>query len=219
MGKRHRWPTSESASLQSSRRGFDSWELVLLGPLHVELSSGHRENHPPLQQPAPPPIPADRVEVSSVLPARQKCTCKHHTHMQQRAPPPVLEQIDGRARPVFKGIDGGGKLPQIQRCRRGSNRRLQDGRRVRCRSGNGRHGMYGPSSGEQPHAEHARTQSFQQFVPPFSFSFILFGPRSLTVTPARLSHSSVHSRRHPDLAASAFASRQSLPLAVRTRRL
>ena len=76
MGKRHRRPNTESPSLQSSRRGFDSWELLLLGPLHVELSSGHRRNHPPLQQPAPPPIPADRVEVSSVFapPPPQKQT-------------------------------------------------------------------------------------------------------------------------------------------------
>ena len=87
MGKRHSWPDGESGSLQSSRRGFDSWDLVLLGPLHVELSSGHRENHPPLQQPAPPPIPADRVEVSSVLRARQKCTrFASATNMHTQAP-------------------------------------------------------------------------------------------------------------------------------------
>ena len=48
-------------------RGFDSRELSLLGPLHVELSSGHRWNHPPLKQPALPPVPADRVEVSFVF--------------------------------------------------------------------------------------------------------------------------------------------------------
>ena len=50
--------------------GFDNRGLLLLGPLHVELSSGHRWNHPPLQQPAPPPVPADRVEVSSIFAPR-----------------------------------------------------------------------------------------------------------------------------------------------------
>ena len=47
--------------------GFNTRGLLLLGPLHVELSSGHHWNHPPLQQPAPPPVPADRVELSSVF--------------------------------------------------------------------------------------------------------------------------------------------------------
>ena len=46
--------------------------LVLLGSLHVELSSWRRGNHPPLQQLAPPPIPVDRVEVSFVLPPTQE---------------------------------------------------------------------------------------------------------------------------------------------------
>ena len=53
-------------------RGFNTRGLRLLGPLHVELSSGHRWNHPPLQQPAPPPVPAVRVEVSSIF-----CTYEH----------------------------------------------------------------------------------------------------------------------------------------------
>ena len=61
-------PSSESASLQSSSAGVRSQALVLLGSLHVELSSWRRGNHPPLQQPAPPPIPVDRVEVSFILP-------------------------------------------------------------------------------------------------------------------------------------------------------
>ena len=219
MGKRHRWPNSESASLQSSRRVFDSWELVLLGPVHVKLSSGHCENHPPLQQPTPPPIPAEHVEVSSVLPARQKCTRKHHAHLQQRAPPPVLDQIGGRARPVFKGIDGGGKSP--------SDPALPAGFEPPC---SGR----APSAlplGQRPpryvwplfRAATARRACTHEIIPAIcasvSFSFFLLGPRSLTVTPAGLGHSSVHSRRHPDLAAFAFASRQRLPPAVRTRRL
>ena len=46
--------------------------MVLLGSLHVELSSWRRGNHPPLQQLAPPPIPVDRVEVSFVLPPTQE---------------------------------------------------------------------------------------------------------------------------------------------------
>ena len=61
-------PGSESVGLQSSSAGVRSQALVLLGSLHVELSSWRRGNHPPLQQLAPPPIPVDRVEVSFVLP-------------------------------------------------------------------------------------------------------------------------------------------------------
>ena len=45
---------------------------MLLGSLHVELSRGRRGNHPPLQQPAPPTVPVDRVEVWSVLPPTLK---------------------------------------------------------------------------------------------------------------------------------------------------
>ena len=68
-------------------RGLDTRELLLLGSLHVELSSGHRWNHPPLQQPAPPPVPADRVEVSSVLPPAgpKKDTQAPHTPVAVRA--------------------------------------------------------------------------------------------------------------------------------------
>ena len=59
---------------------------MLLGSLHVELSSGHRWNHPPLQQPAPPPVPVDRVEVSSVLPPNpKKDTQEPHTPVAVRA--------------------------------------------------------------------------------------------------------------------------------------
>ena len=61
-------PSSESVGLQSSSAGVRSQALVLLGSLHVALSSWRRGNHPPLQQLAPPPIPVDRVEVSFVLP-------------------------------------------------------------------------------------------------------------------------------------------------------
>ena len=61
-------PSSESVGLQSSSAGVRSQALVLLGSLHVELSSWRRGNHPPLQQLAPPPITVDRVEVSFVLP-------------------------------------------------------------------------------------------------------------------------------------------------------
>ena len=65
-------PSSESVGLQSSSAGVRSRALVLLGSLHVELSSWRRGNHPPLQQLAPPPIPVDRVEVSFVLPPTQE---------------------------------------------------------------------------------------------------------------------------------------------------
>ena len=60
-------PIARAVVFSRPVRGFDSRELSLLGPLHVELSSGHCWNHPPLQQPAPPPVPADRVEVSSIF--------------------------------------------------------------------------------------------------------------------------------------------------------
>ena len=81
--------------------------LILLGSLHVELSSWRRGNHPPRQQLAPPPIPVDRVEVSFVLPPPKKNkTHGSHPPLQQCAPSPVLEQVDGRPRPVFEGIGG-----------------------------------------------------------------------------------------------------------------
>ena len=65
-------PSSESVGLQLSSAGVRSQALVLLGSLHVELSSWRRGNHPPLQQLAPPPIPVDRVEVSFILPPTQE---------------------------------------------------------------------------------------------------------------------------------------------------
>ena len=61
-------PSSESVGLRLSSAGVRSRALVLLGSLHVELSSWRRGNYPPLQQLAPPPIPVDRVEVSFILP-------------------------------------------------------------------------------------------------------------------------------------------------------
>ena len=70
--KRHPRPSSESVGYQSSSAGVRSRALVLLGSLHVELSSWRRGNHPPLQQLAPSPIPVDRVEVSFVLPPTQE---------------------------------------------------------------------------------------------------------------------------------------------------
>ena len=86
QGKRPARPSSESGSLQSSSAGVRSRELVLLGSLHVELSSRRRGNHPPLQQPAPPPVPVDRVEVSSVLPQPPKSdTQEPHTPAAVRA--------------------------------------------------------------------------------------------------------------------------------------
>ena len=66
--KRLLQPSSESVGLRSSSAGFRSRALVLLGSLHVEHSSWRRENHPPLQQLAPPLVPVDRVEVSFILP-------------------------------------------------------------------------------------------------------------------------------------------------------
>ena len=65
-------PSSESVGLRSSSAGVRSRALVLLGSLHVELSTWRRGNHPPLQQLAPPPIPVDRVEVSFILPPTLK---------------------------------------------------------------------------------------------------------------------------------------------------
>ena len=62
-------PMARAVVFSRPMRGFDTRELPL-GPLHVELSSGHRWNHPPLQQPAPPPVPADRLEVSSIFAPR-----------------------------------------------------------------------------------------------------------------------------------------------------
>ena len=71
-----------------------------------------------------------------------------------------------------------------------------------------------------------RTQSMRArylFLPPaptFIFPpFILLGLHSLSAIGAELRSSSVHSRRPPDLTASALASRQTLPPAVRARRL
>ena len=60
-------PIARAVVFSRPVRGFDTRGLRLLGPLHVELSSGHRWNHPPLQQPAPPPVPADQVEISSIF--------------------------------------------------------------------------------------------------------------------------------------------------------
>ena len=62
-------PMARAVVFSRPVRGFDTWGLPL-GPLHLELSSGHHWNHPPLQQPAPPPVPADRVEVSSIFTPR-----------------------------------------------------------------------------------------------------------------------------------------------------
>ena len=106
-GKRLPRPNSESVGLRSSSAGVRSRELVLLGSLHVELSSWRRGNHPPLQQLAPPPVPVDRVEVSFILPLPLKNKTRgNHPPLQQCAPSPVLEQVDGKPRPVFEGIGG-----------------------------------------------------------------------------------------------------------------
>ena len=112
MGKRHRWPNGESASLQSSRRGFDSRELSLLGPLHVELSSGHGWNHPPLQHPASPPIPADLVEVSSVfVPTTNTCSSarRHLYSDRSREEEKRFAQGGGGFEPSEGGGGGPGK--------------------------------------------------------------------------------------------------------------
>ena len=71
-GKRLPRPNSESVGLQSSSAGVRSRALVLLGSLHLELSSWRRGNHPPLQRLAPPPVPVDRVEVLFILPPTLK---------------------------------------------------------------------------------------------------------------------------------------------------
>ena len=104
-------PIARAVVFSRPVRGFDTRGLRLLGPLHIELSRGQRWNHPPLQQPAPPPVPADRVEVSSILlmgapPPQYQNKNKMQrgtTHLQQHAPPPVLEGIDGRPHPSIGG--------------------------------------------------------------------------------------------------------------------
>ena len=60
--------TPRSLCLFSLRTALEDGRLgrrLTANRRHVELSSGHRWNHPPLQQPVPPPVPADQVEVSS----------------------------------------------------------------------------------------------------------------------------------------------------------
>ena len=124
-------------------RGFQSRELLLLGSLHVELSSGHRWNHPPLQQPAPPPVPADRVEVSSVFyphppprPPKRKHVVKPHTPVAVRAA--TCTRADRREAPPGIQRDQW-EAPPIHWRQRGSNRLLQGWRRVRCHSCSGCH--------------------------------------------------------------------------------
>ena len=89
-GKQHTQPIAIPRAVVFNRpvRGFDTRGLRLLGPLHVELSSGHRWNHPPLQQPASPPVVADRSEVASIfapgsspapLPKQNYNATWHHT--------------------------------------------------------------------------------------------------------------------------------------------
>ena len=116
-GKRLTRPDSESVGLQSSSAGVRSRELVLLGSLHVELSSWRRGN--------PPPPSAARATIGTggsggglvrfaPTPEKSKGTRGNHTHLQQCAPPPVLEQVDGRLHPVFKGIGGRPPIPGIE---------------------------------------------------------------------------------------------------------
>ena len=47
-------------------------------------------------------------------PNPQKVTRRNHTHLQQCAPPPVLEQVDRRSRPVFEGIGGRPPIPGLE---------------------------------------------------------------------------------------------------------
>ena len=57
-------------------------------------------------------------------PTPKKETRGNHTHLQQCAPPPVLEQVDGRPRPVFERIGG-------RHRSRESNHHLRGERRMR----------------------------------------------------------------------------------------
>ena len=87
--KRHRRPISESGSLQSSSAGVRYPGAGALGiPARRALLWASLEPPPPLQQPAPPPVPVDRVEVSSVLPPTpnpKKDTEEPHTPVAVRA--------------------------------------------------------------------------------------------------------------------------------------
>ena len=82
-------PMERAVVFSCPERRFDIRGMPLV-PLHVELSSGHRWNHPPIHQLTPPPVPADRVEVSSIFspgtPAPQKENeLWHHTPVAARA--------------------------------------------------------------------------------------------------------------------------------------
>ena len=47
-------------------------------------------------------------------PNPQKVIRRNHTHLQQCAPPPVLEQVDGRSRPGYGGIGGRPPIPGLE---------------------------------------------------------------------------------------------------------
>ena len=123
-------PSSESVGLQSSSAGVRSQALVLLGSLHVELSSWQRGNHPPLQQLAPPPIPVDRVEVSFVLPP----TLEKTKHMGATHP------CSSAHRHLYSNRSTGGLVRYSKGSvgdhrSRGSNQLLRGARRVRYLQG------------------------------------------------------------------------------------
>ena len=100
-------PSSESVGLQSSSAGVRSQALVLLGSLHVELSSWRRGNHPPSSSSRHHRYRCIGWRSRSFYPPPWKNkTQGSHPPLQQCAPSPVLEQADGRPRPVFEGIGG-----------------------------------------------------------------------------------------------------------------
>ena len=108
-------PSSESVGLQSSSAGVRSQALVLLGSMHVELSSRRCGNHPPSSNSRHHRYRWIGWRSRSFYPPPNKNkTHGSHPPLQQCAPSPVLEQVDGRPRPVFGGIGGRPPIPGFE---------------------------------------------------------------------------------------------------------
>ena len=127
-------PMARAVVFSRPVRGFDTWGLLPLGPLHVELSTGHRWNHPPpttaratagtggsggglvcFLRPRTPPPPSPKKENTSW----------HHTTIAARA-------ATGTRRDRSE-------VPPVNGRQRGSNRRHHSRRRMHHRSNGGRH--------------------------------------------------------------------------------
>ena len=114
-GKRLARPNSESVGLQSSSAGVRSRGLVLLGSLHVELSSWGRGNHPPLQPHAPPPVPVDWVGVWYNLPQPRKRNKTREPPTPAAVRPATCPRTGRReARSVLEGHGGSPPTPRIE---------------------------------------------------------------------------------------------------------